>query len=142
VDGVKQLELVERQLLDASNVPEVLAAGCEILEFVIALTAAADDLEADMYPAFMFARSSAVGGRNAIAFAPSLPAGHAAQPESPPPITADAYEIADALAGLASTLSVRLRETAARAPDAGDRIACQTAAREAEQINELLAGSK
>ncbi len=50
-------------------------------------------------------------------------------------------EVADALGGLASVLSARLREAALLAVADGDRIACQNAARDADQIGELLARS-
>ena len=46
---------------------------------------------------------------------------------------------ADGLAGLASALSMRLRESAGLAADAADRSACENAAREAERITWFLA---
>jgi hypothetical protein len=49
------------------------------------------------------------------------------------------YEVADAVAELASVLSGRLREAAAIAADAGDRVACESAASDAERISRLLA---
>jgi hypothetical protein len=51
----------------------------------------------------------------------------------------DADEIADALADLASALSIRMREAAGLADNPPDRTACQDAAREAERITWLLA---
>ena len=50
----------------------------------------------------------------------------------------DADEIADDLAGLASALSMRLRESAGLAADAADRSACENAASQAERITWLL----
>ena len=70
---MKQIELARQRLLGADGVPGVLSAGWEIFELVIAVAAASADQSADMYPAFTFARGSAVSGRNAIAFAPSMP---------------------------------------------------------------------
>ena len=81
----------------------------------MAVAAASADKSAGMYPAFTFARGSAVSGRNAIAFAPSMPACYAAPPATPAPVTGDVHEVADALAGLASALSARLREAAGHA---------------------------
>jgi hypothetical protein len=137
---VNQIELARQRLLGAENVPGVLFAGWEIFELVIAAAAASAGQSADMYPAFTFARGSAVSGRNAIAFAPSTPARRAPSSGLPEPVTDDVYEVADAVAGLALALSVRLRDAAGQAADAGDRAACQNAAGHAEQISGLLAG--
>jgi hypothetical protein len=79
---VKQIELARQRLLGADGVPGVLSAGWEIFELVIAVAAASADQSADIFPAFTFARGSAVSGRNAITFAPSMPAGYA--PSGPP----------------------------------------------------------
>jgi len=119
---VNEIRLIRRRLADAGDLPAVLAVG----------------ESPDMYPAFTFAHGAAVSGRNAIAFAPSLPpvsggAGH----ELPKP-AGDVYEIADDLAGLASALSMRLRESAGLAADAADRSACENAASQAERITWLL----
>ena len=118
---------------------QLLSAGWKAFELVRAVTGVSADQSADMYPAFTFARGEAVSGRNAIAFAPSMPGGHAAPPGDPVLIAGDVDEIADAVAVLASTLSACLRDAAARASDAGDRAACENAARHADQICQLLA---
>lgn len=136
---MKQIELARHRLLDADDVPGVLSASWGIFELVMAVAAASADHSAGMYPAFTFARGSAVSGRNAIAFAPSMPAGYAAPSGNPSPVTGDVHEVADAVAGLASALSARLRDAAGRAADAGDRAACQDAAGHADRISRLLA---
>ena len=136
---MKQIELARQRLLSADGVPGLLSAGWEIFELVIAVAAASADQSPDMYPAFTFARGSAVSGRNAIAFAPSMPACYAAPSGMPGPVTGDVYEVADAVAGLASALTARLRDAAGHAADAGDRTACENAADHADQISELLA---
>jgi len=138
--AVEQAGLLERRLRDAVGVAGVLAAGWEIFEFVAAAAAASAGQAADLYPAFTFARGSAVSGRNAIALAPSLPASIPAPPEGPAPTAAEADEIADVIAGLAVMLSERLREAARLAADPDDRAACEDAARDAARISELLAG--
>jgi hypothetical protein len=137
---MERMELLERRLRGAAGVVDVLAVGREIFQFIGTLCAASADQAADLYPAFTFARGAAVGGRNAIAFAPSLPAGRPALLENPALPTGDADEIADAIAGLTPALSARLREAAALALDADDRTACENAAREADRISELLTG--
>jgi hypothetical protein len=135
---VKQIELARHRLLGADGIPGVLSAGWEIFELVIAVAAACADQSADMYPAFTFARGSAVSGRNAIAFAPSMPACYAPS-VTPEPVTGDMYQVADAVAGLASALSARLRDAAARTSEAGDHAACEDAAGHADHISKLLA---
>jgi hypothetical protein len=136
---VNEIEQVREHLRAADGVPAVLSAGWDAFEVVRAVAAACAGQAADMYPAFTFARGSAVSGRNAIAFAPSMPAGHAEPPAVTAPVTGDVYEVADAVVGLASALGERLREAAGRAADAGDRTACEDAAADAEQIRALLA---
>ena len=66
--------MIEQHLGEAVGVADVLAAGWEIFELIGDLAAACAEQSVDLYPAFMFARSAAVDGRNAIAFAPSVPA--------------------------------------------------------------------
>ena len=136
---MNEIRLIHRRLADADSLPAVLAAGWDIFELVGTVASATAGESFEMYPAFTFSHGAAVSGRNAIAFAPSLPpisggAGH----ELPKPL-GDADEIADDLAGLASALSMRLRESAELAADAADRSACANAASEAERITWLLA---
>jgi hypothetical protein len=138
---MRQIELAVQGLLSADSVPGVLAAGWDAFELLRAGSAASADRSAGLYPAFTFARGSAVSGRNAIAFAPSMPGGHAAPVEGMEPEASDTHEVADALAGLASALSARLRDAARRAGRPDDRAACEEAARHADHVCELLARS-
>lgn len=137
---MEQARLLEQRLRDAVGVAGVLAAGWEIFEFAAAAAAASAGQAADLYPAFTFARGSAVSGRKAIALAPSLPAGLLALPENTVPYAGEADQVADALAGLAAALGKRLREAARLTVDPDDRTACEDAARDADRISELLAG--
>ena len=139
---MSQIELLRQRLLHADGVAGMLATGWEAFEFVRGVAGANADRSADMYPAFTFARGAAVNGRNAIAFAPSMPADQEMLFEEAAPLQGDAYKVADTLADLASALSARLWETAGVAGDAGDRAACEDAAREADRITELLAKSQ
>lgn len=134
-----QIKVIQQHLIDADGVSGVLSAGWRAFELVRIVTDASAGQTADMYPAFTFARGAAVSGRNAVAFAPSLPTDCVPCPGIPGPVTRDVYEIADAVAELASVLSRRLREAAGFAADADDRVACQNAASDAEQISRLLA---
>lgn len=133
-----QIELMHQHLRDADGIPALLSAGWEVFELVTALVTACAERSADMYPAFTFTRGAAVSGRNALAFAPSMPAGYAARSGTPKSVTGDVDEVADAVARLASALSARLREAAVRASEAGDRDACENAALDAGQITSLL----
>jgi hypothetical protein len=139
--GVKQIELIEQHLGEAVGVADVLAAGWEIFELIGDVAAACAEQSVDLYPAFLFARSAAVDGRNAIAFAPSVPAVGAALSGGAVLWTDDMSEVADALAGLASALSMRLQAMARLAADDRDRVACENAAHDADRISELLARS-
>jgi hypothetical protein len=136
---VEQIKLIHQRLVNADGFPALLAAAWDTFELVQA-TASADAAESpDLYPAFTFARGAAVSGRNALAFAPSMPPipADAAYPRTKP--AEDVDKIADALADLASALSILLQESAELADDPADRTACQNAAREADQITSLLA---
>jgi hypothetical protein len=135
---VKQIELARHRLLGADGMPGVLSAGWEIFELVMAVAVASADQSPGMYPAFTFARGSAVSGRNAIAFAPSMPARYAPSVTAEP-ATGEVHQVADAVAGLTSALSERLRDAAGRSSDAGDRAACEDAAGHADHISRLLA---
>ena len=139
MDQVNQIRLMHQRLAGAEGLPAVLAAGWDIFELVGTAALAGAGESPDMYPAFMFARGSAVSGRNAIAFAPSMPPAAGDAGHSPSKPAGDVYQTADALAALASALSVRLRESAELAADAADRSACENAAGEAERIVGFLA---
>jgi len=136
---VNQIKLAHQRLVDPDGLPAVLAAGWEIFELITIIASASADESSDLYPAFTFARGAAVSGRNAIAFALSMPPVPADTAHSPPKPAGDPYETADVLAGLASALGGRLRDSAGLASAAADRSACEDAAREAERIAQLLA---
>src|SRR5579863_578730 len=127
---------MQQRLLDADGVPEVLSVGWEVFEFVGAAAATMAGQSADMYPAFMFTRSAAMSGRNAIAFAPSTPADHAPPMDDPAEFMGgNIYQLAADMAGLAEILSARLREARELAADPGDQAACNNAAHDAKQIS-------
>jgi hypothetical protein len=135
---VIQLKLTHQRLAGAGDVPAVLAASWEAFELVAAIASASAGDSPGMYPAFTLAGGSAVTGRNALAFAPSMPPVPPDTGQNTPKPAGSVDEIADALAGLASALSSRLRQAAGQAATAGDRSACEDAASEAEQITRLL----
>ena len=136
---MNQIKLAHQHLADASGVPAVLAASWELFELIAAIASASAVECPDMYPAFTFASGAAVNGRNALAFAPSLPPLSRGAAHDPPKPVGEVYQTADALAGLASALSIRLRETAGLAAATADRSACENAASDADRITQLLA---
>jgi hypothetical protein len=136
---VNRIKLIHQRLAEADGLPAVLSVSWEIFELVGTIASASAGKSPDMYPAFTFARGSAVSGRNAIAFAPSLPPVSGETGHRPLKPAGDVDEIADALANLASAVSIRLRESAGLAAADGDRSACENAAGEAERIAWFLA---
>ena len=136
---MNQIKLAHQHLADASGVPAVLAASWELFELIAAIASASAVECPDMYPAFTFASGAAVNGRNALAFAPSLPPLSRGAAHDPPKPVGEVYQTADDLAGLASALSIRLRETARFAAATADRSACENAASDADRITKLLA---
>ena len=136
---MNQIKLARQHLADASDVPAMLAASWELFELIAAIASASAVECPDMYPAFTFASGAAVNGRNALAFAPSLPPLSRGAAHDPPKPVGEVYQTADALAGLASALSIRLRETAGLSAATADRSACENAASDADRITQLLA---
>ena len=70
---MNQIELIHQRLVDAGGSPAVLVAGWDIFDLIAASCSASACESPDLYPAFTFARGAAVSGRNAIAFASSMP---------------------------------------------------------------------
>ena len=136
---MNQIELIHQRLADAGGLPAVLVAGWDIFDLIAAGCSASAGESPDLYPAFTFPQGAAVSGRNAIAFAPSMPPSQGGAAHGPPKPAGDVYEIAGTLAGLASALSMRLRKEGQLAAAAADRSACENAASEAERITQLLA---
>jgi hypothetical protein len=124
-------------LAGAGDVPGLLAAGWDAFEFArAAAEAAAEGLPED-YAALMFAAAAAAAGRDAVGFAPSMPAGPAPGPDGPGP---GAGVAADAIAALAAGLAGWMLTGARQAVLAGDRAAFEQAAREAGSVRDLLSG--
>jgi hypothetical protein len=136
---VNRVKLIHQRLADADGLPAVLCACWEIFELVGTIVSECAGESPAMYPAFTFARGSAVSGRNALAFAPSMPPVSGEPGHRPAKPAQDVDEIADALANLATAVSIRLRESAQLATTAADRSACENAAGEAERIAWFLA---
>jgi hypothetical protein len=140
---VNRLTKAHQRLEEADDMAAVIAAAHE--GFVAALTAlrAQEDPDSAWFGEFVMAAASAADGRDALLFAPSMPA-------APGPGTLVTDEqaaagtggsVAGDIAVLCGLAAVRLARAAVQASDPGDQAACGRAARCAQRICELLAGA-
>ena len=139
---MNRLTKAHQRLQEADDMAAVIAAAHE--GFVAALTAlrAQEDPDSAWFGEFVMAAASAADGRDALLFAPSMPA-------TPGPGTTVTDEkaaagrgsVAGDIAALCGLAAVRLARAAGQAADPGDQAACERAARCAQRICELLAGA-
>ena len=133
----------------AVDLTAVMDAAYDAFEDLLAVIRQHEDSANGLFAAFMFAAMSAANGRDAILFAPSLPASRnadrpaleGAEPQDTEP-TDTVEDAADAAVGLAHLLADRLLEAGQAAPDPDDRAACLAAAQCAGEICGLLRGSE
>ena len=127
----------------ADSLAALLDAAHDAFEDMLLVIRAHEDPEDGMFIPLVMAAASAADGRDAIAFAPSLPphrlhpATAGERPHEPGPTRA----IASKLAALSELLARRLTEAARSAPISADRSACTDAARSARDIQALLTAS-
>jgi hypothetical protein len=130
------------RLEQADDLPALLEAAHQL--FVTALTAlrAHEDPASMWFGRFVMAAASAADGRDALIFAPSMPAdrphGTGRTGEDSSGGTADA--IAGDIASSCGLAAVRLAQATSQAANPGDQAACMRAAQCARRICELLAG--
>ena len=121
-----RLETARDHLEQAEGPAEVLDAAHDAFDDMLAVIRAHEDPDDGLFVPLVMAAASAADGRNALAFAPSLPPHRlhppAAGEESSGP--GPAREIAGQLAALRELLATRLTEAAGTAPDPADRPAC------------------
>jgi len=117
----------------------MLAAGFDAFEVIRLVARGCVDKVPGLFAAFMTTAHIAVEGREAITAAPSLPPGPAAIPASLSMASAPVDEVISTLASLAALVEDRLSRAAAAAALNADRAACEEAAREAQQIRQLMA---
>ena len=130
-------------LEQAEGPAAMLDAAHDAFEDMLAVIRAHEDPDDGLFIPLVMAAASAADGRNALAFAPSLPphrlhppaAGE--QPAGPGP----AREITRQLAALGGLLATRLTEAAGTAQDPADRTACTDAACSARDVHALMTGS-
>jgi hypothetical protein len=132
------------QLTQASDMAAVLDAAYRAFEGMRLGFRAHDDPATGLFGAFVMAAAAAADGRDAVAFAPSLPSrkrhGTAGNGEGRPGGERAERVAADA-AGLSQLLVSCLERAAGSASDPGDRGACEQAARCAREICDLLGGA-
>jgi hypothetical protein len=132
------------RLEQAAGLAAVLDAAYDAFESMRLAFRVHEDPASGLFGAFVMAAAAAADGRDAAAFAPSLPSrgrhGAAGNGEGSPAgdraerITADAVS-------LSRLLVACLTRAAGSASDAGDRGACEQAARCAGEICDLLGGA-
>ena len=131
------------RLQRAGELPAVLDAACDAFEDVLAVLCDHQNPADDMFVTFVIAAACAANGRDAVLFAPSLPAQrlHGTPEAEESPHRGLAADVVSELAELSQLLAAQLVQAAGRAGDHGDRTACRDAARSAREIHSLLTGS-
>jgi len=134
------LTAARRQLTAASAPPAVLNAAYHAFECLLTVFRAEDDPAGDMFTTFVMAAALAADGRDALAFAPSLPP--AALEMGIPPAADGEEASAHELADLCRDLITNLQRVAATASDPDDGAACRDGVRCARGIHVLLTGGE
>jgi hypothetical protein len=131
------------RLQRAGDLPVVLDAACDAFEDVLAVLCEHQDPVDDMFITFVMAATCAANGRDAVLFAPSLPAQrlHGAPEVGKSPHGGSAADVVSELAALSELLVARLVQAVSWARGHDDRTACRDAARSAREIHSLLTGS-
>jgi len=130
------------RLQHAAALTAVLDAAYDAFEQMLLAIRFHENPTSGLFATFIMAAASAADGRDAVAFAPSLPPRPGTQaPGDGEPAEENAEAIAESVAVLSRLLAVRLAQAGASAPDPGDRAACADAAWCAEYIYGLLHSS-
>jgi hypothetical protein len=129
------------RLLDATEAGDLLAAALEAFCLALDASHAHHDPADPMFTAFVMAGIQAAEGRDAVAFAPSLPSGVSIPSDNAAGrASSERAPSAAEVAGLCMLLAARLQQLAANALLAADRRACADGARSARSIHQLLTG--
>jgi hypothetical protein len=139
-----QIEFARARVEQAIGLPAVLDAAYDAFEQMLAAITIQQDRGGGAFAAFVMSGTAVANGRDALAAAPSLPpassGGLASMPgDSPDDLPAKAA--AAVLASLSQLLSRRLTDASHHTADAGDRVACEQAARHAASVCSLLGGT-
>jgi hypothetical protein len=125
----------------ATALTAVLDAAYDAFEQMLLAIRVHEDPASGLFAAFVMTAASAADGRDAVAFAPSLPPRTNTQQAAGcnGERTGESAEaVAECVAALSRLLTARLAQAGASAPDPGDRAACADAAWCAEHIYGLL----
>jgi hypothetical protein len=127
----------------ARDLAAVLDAACDAFEEILAVIGGYEDASDALIVPFLLAATQAANGRDAVLFAPSLPARrrHQIEQVGEEPRRGSTQDLTSAVAGLCQLLASGLAYAASTAAAAADRAACQDAARHAQQAHALLSGS-
>jgi hypothetical protein len=141
VNTVPRSSDLRERVEDAEEVAEILAACWEGFEFIQQVADRYAMPGTPRYHPFMFAMTAACLGRDAVGFAPSMPAISAPAAIRPEPDETAPDDAAGEISTLASAIHGKLTATAACCPDTpADRRAFLTAAESAAEIRDLLSG--
>jgi hypothetical protein len=138
---VNPMATAQERLRQASGVASILGAAHEAFESMLAAIWSQEDPATGLFAAFMMAAALAADGRDAVAFAPSMPPRRGRNAPVPEDLSAEkAAEIVGAVVGLSSLIAARLAQAAEQATGPSDREACNQAAWCACGIQDLMAG--
>ena len=132
------------RLEQAAGPAAVLDAAYDAFEGMRLAFRVHEDPASGLFAAFVMAAASAADGRDAVAFAPSMPPRRrhgAAETGQGPPGEDSSERFAGEAAGLSQVLEACLARAAGPASNPGDRSACEQAARCACEIYDLLGGA-
>jgi hypothetical protein len=129
------------RLEQAAGLPAILDAAYDAFEGMLPVIEAGQDPGSAAFIAFVMSGASAANGRDAIAAAPSLPAGADGHLVGTPAVVST-EQAAAALVRLSRVLSGRLNAAVELSADVGDRTACAQAAHHAAAICALLGGAR
>jgi hypothetical protein len=139
---MKRLTVAGDRFGQARDLAAVLDAACEAFEEILAVIGDYEDASDALVVPLLLAATQAANGRDAVLFAPSLPAGRLHQLGVGEELErGSAQDVIAAVTGLCQMLASGLARTADAAANAADRAACQDAARHAQQIQALLTRS-
>jgi hypothetical protein len=127
------------RLQHATALTAVLDAAYDAFEQMLLAIRVHENPANGLFAAFVMTAASAADGRDAVAFAPSLPPRPDTQAPGDGGLAGESAEaIAESVAALSYLVAARLAQAGASASDPGDRAACADAVWCAEYIHGLL----
>lgn len=141
---MQQLTEARRRLAQATGLPAMLTAALNAFEAMLPVIREQEDRAGPGFAAFVMSAVSVANGRDAIAFAPSLPKdaiGRVLPDQLAPDGRTTEAQAAAEVGELALFLARYLRDAAAQTAQPGDREACQDGARHAAAVAEMLTGT-